>query len=96
MDGTEGRRYQMLLPALGDAGLMRKHGAQILERNFFRRNYKQDRCKSDRGGIPPPPTPKRNCSPLAQRYTQRPATAVSPDGDNATDFFMGRLTLRRR
>ena len=85
----------MLLPAFGDPRLTRKQGAEILERSPLGRHDEQRRCNGGRCGFSPPPTPKRNCQPFAHATPQRPATAPPPGGDNATDFFMARLTLRR-
>jgi len=85
----------MLLPAFGNSRVTGQQDAKILKRDPLGRHYEQRRCNDRRRGFSSPPTPKRNWSPLAQRHTQRPATASSPGGNNATDFFMVRLTLRR-
>src|SRR4029079_5256612 len=39
--------------------------------------------------------PSETASRSLNATPQRPATAPPPGGDNATDFFMARLTLRR-
>jgi hypothetical protein len=86
----------MLLPALGNSRMTGKQGAKILKRGPLRWQNEQ-RCRNGcRRGPSSPPTPKRNCYPFAQRHTTNVLpTAQPPGGDNATDFFMVRLTLRR-
>ena len=59
----------MLMPTLGYPRLTSEQGAEILKRDPLRGQRNQHRSNSDRCGSPPPPTPKRNCSPFAQRYT---------------------------
>jgi hypothetical protein len=85
----------MLLPAFGDGRLPRKQGTQILEADHVREDREQREPNAERRSTRPP-TQKRNCSPSAQRHhTAMSCHRPPPGGDNATCFFMNRLTLRR-
>jgi hypothetical protein len=59
----------MLLPAFGNSRVTGKQGAKVLKRGPLGWQNEQ-RCRNGcRRGPSSPPTPKRNCSPFAQRHT---------------------------
>jgi hypothetical protein len=86
----------MLLPTLGNRRLPRKQSTKILKRDSAGQQRQHRRTNCYRHGPHPPPTPKRNCFRFAQRHTATSRDALPPGGGNPTDFFMVRLTLRRR
>jgi len=59
----------MLLPAFGRSRMADEQGAKILKRGPLGWQNEQRRRNGCRGGRFSPPTPKRNCSPFAQRHT---------------------------
>src|SRR6185437_4814306 len=74
VDCAKGRCDQVLLPALGDARLAGQQRAEILESDPVRVKRKQDNRNAEGRGTPPP-THKRNCSPLTQRNTAKSCAA---------------------
>jgi hypothetical protein len=85
----------MLLPAFGDARLTGKQGAEILKRSPLGRHYEQRRCNGGRCGSLPPPTPKRNCYPFAQRHTATPCDRPAAGWRQCDRFFYGPINLAK-
>jgi hypothetical protein len=95
MNGAERRGDQMLLPAFGNPRLTGQQGAKILKRGPLGRHYEQRRCNGGRRGSPPPPTPKRNCYPFAQRHTATPCDRPAAGWRQCDRFFYGPINLAK-
>jgi hypothetical protein len=67
MDRAEGRRDEMLLPALGNGRLPRKQGAEVLKGDRIRECREQCEPNAERRSTRPP-TQRRNYTPSAQRH----------------------------
>jgi hypothetical protein len=85
----------MLLPAFGDPRLTGKQGAEILKRSPLGGHYEKRRCNGGRCGSPPPPTPKRNCYPFAQRHTATPCDRPAAGWRQCDRFFYGPINLAK-